>query len=116
MLRLKCAGYPKRSVTAAEIAAVNQELQALQNETEQTLQEQEVSSKSCAYTVHALCCLCMCYMLCFKLVISCTVQLPLPACLYVACDVLCSLCKSLVLTGPLAGCMTGALGTWQPFL
>ena len=41
--RLRCATQPKRSSTAAEIAAVNQELQAVQAETELVLHDQEVT-------------------------------------------------------------------------
>lgn len=42
--REKCVQYPKRSRTEAEIAAVHQEIEALQTETEQAAQEYEVSS------------------------------------------------------------------------
>ncbi len=41
--RLKCKQYPKRSTTAAEIEAVHQEIEGLQAETDQAVQEYEVS-------------------------------------------------------------------------
>ena len=48
--RLKCKQYPKRSTTAAEIEAVHQEIEVLQAETDQAVQEYEVSDQRCAQT------------------------------------------------------------------
>ena len=48
--RLKCKQYPKRSTTAAEIEAVHQEIEVLQAETDQAVQEYEVSDRCCAHT------------------------------------------------------------------
>ena len=41
--REKCVQQPKRSKTEAELAAVHQEIEALQTETEQAIQEYEAS-------------------------------------------------------------------------
>lgn len=43
---LKCVQYPKRSTTAAEIEAVHQEIESLQSETEQAVQQYEVSDNA----------------------------------------------------------------------
>ena len=48
--RLKCKQCPKRSTTAAEIEAVHQEIEVLQAETDQAVQEYEVSGQCCAQT------------------------------------------------------------------
>ncbi len=40
---LRCVQYPKQSTTAAEIEAVHQEIEKLQAETEQAVQQYEVS-------------------------------------------------------------------------
>lgn len=49
--REKCILYPKRSKTEAEIAALHQEIETLQNETEQAMHDYEVSPWCCLIKV-----------------------------------------------------------------
>ena len=48
--RLNCKQYPKRSTTAAEIEAMHQEIEVLQAETDQAVQDYEVSGQCCSQT------------------------------------------------------------------
>ena len=53
--REKCVQYPKRSKTEAEIAAVHQEIEILQNETEQAMHDYEVRPWCCPLKQQATC-------------------------------------------------------------